>query len=497
MSIKDFLSQIPNSVSGDGKIFVALLKAFLIMFERTTDEKLDNMSVGGAEQLIGLTLMETHATDANGMPQNNIVVEFDTTNVTNFSTAQIWLSSDEGKTFQQTGTTGGLKYVIEKVTAGVTYTVKAVAVNTSGGSSNSEQAPQASITIKGSALIPDAPKQFVLTWDDKGPLWEWLHDDNGYVDFFELRLDENAGVYDEKLLDRVRDLRSRANPNVRSGTAYLFVRNIFGTYSLPAAHQFGKEIGAKPADPIFSALLSGVNIKMDPLPSGYTSYKLIINGDEFTSKNNEFVYFLIGGTITAKYCFVDDIGDGEYSNEVTAEVKKLIEAADIAAGAVGENQLAADAVTGVKIAADAITAVNIAANAITANKIDVNAVTADKISADAVTADKISADAVTADKIQAGSIIGDHISAGAVTTDKIAAGAIDAHTIKAGAITAEKIDAKAITSEKIDVQSLDAVSAKIGVLRTADTGARLEIKDNLIEVYDSNNRLRVRMGVWG
>lgn len=411
MSIKDFLNQIPNSVGGDGKTFVAKLKKFLEKFEKETDEKLGNMSVGGAEQLIGLALIETHTTDANGMPQNNIIVEFDTTNVTNFSTAQIWLSSDEGKSFQQVGTTGGLKYVVEKVTAGVTYIVKVVAVNTSGGSSDKNKAPQASITIKGSVLIPDMPKQFVLTWDNEGPLWEWLHDDNGYVDFFELRLDGNAGVYSDKLLDRTRDFKSRANPNVRSGTAYLFVRNIFGTYSQPAVHQFGKPLGAKPAAPVLSALLSGVNIKMGLLPVGYTNYKLIVNGDDFTSKNSEFVYFLTSGTITVSYCFVDDISDGEYSDEVTADVKQLIAASDIAPGAVGEEQIAANAVTAAKIKA----------NAITANKIDANAVTAEKIHADAITADKIAVGAVTATKIQAGSIIGDHISAGAVTAEKLAA----------------------------------------------------------------------------
>ena len=40
------------------------------------------------------------------------------------------------------------------------------------------------------------------------------------------------------------------------------------------------------------------------------------------------------------------------------------------------------------------------------------------------------------------------------------------------------------------------ITAKIGELKTADTGARTVIKDNLIEVYEENNVLRVRMGVW-
>ena len=68
--------------------------------------------------------------------------------------------------------------------------------------------------------------------------------------------------------------------------------------------------------------------------------------------------------------------------------------------------------------------------------------------------------------------------------------------IKAGAITAEKIAAGAITANTLGVTELSAITAKIGTLRTATTGARTEIKDNLILVYDQNNMLRVKMGVW-
>lgn len=46
------------------------------------------------------------------------------------------------------------------------------------------------------------------------------------------------------------------------------------------------------------------------------------------------------------------------------------------------------------------------------------------------------------------------------------------------------------------ISSLSAISATIGTLRTATTGARTEISDNLIKVYDENNVLRVRIGVW-
>ena len=63
-------------------------------------------------------------------------------------------------------------------------------------------------------------------------------------------------------------------------------------------------------------------------------------------------------------------------------------------------------------------------------------------------------------------------------------------------VTKKMLQAGSVDAEKIKVDSLSAISATIGTLRTATSGARLEIKDNLLEVYDSNNVLRVRMGVW-
>ena len=44
--------------------------------------------------------------------------------------------------------------------------------------------------------------------------------------------------------------------------------------------------------------------------------------------------------------------------------------------------------------------------------------------------------------------------------------------------------------------SLSSLSAKIGHFKSATNGARLEIEDGLLTVYDSNNKLRVKLGVW-
>ncbi|TCL39950.1 hypothetical protein EV210_101148 [Anaerospora hongkongensis] len=66
-----------------------------------------------------------------------------------------------------------------------------------------------------------------------------------------------------------------------------------------------------------------------------------------------------------------------------------------------------------------------------------------------------------------------------------------------------EIDGNTVISGNLDItgkltaSNLGALSGGvIGTLRTATTGARIEIKDNLIIVYDENNVIRVRMGVW-
>lgn len=485
--LKKYLEQIPNNVSGDGATYAKKIKQFLRMFCIDTNEQIEQGSVGGAAQVTGVMLEEINTTDANGMPQNNIKVTFSSSGVTDYASAQIWYKDQQDDVFRQAGSAEGTQFIIEDVTKGRTYIVKVVAVNKKGGSANFDEAPQAIITIKGGALVPDAPTQFVLTWDNEGPLWEWLYNDNGYIDFFELRLDANAGIYDENLLERTRDTKSRANPNVRSGTAYLFVRNIFGTYSLPATHQFSKAVGTKPNKPILSKVIKGVNIHMDDLPAGYKEYKIIINGnDVYYTANNDFVYFVFAGQISVQYCFVDDIGDGELSDLLTEDVQLLVQSGDIANGAVTEDTIAANAITGVKIAANAITAAHIEANAITSNKIAADAITADKLAVGSVTANAIAANSVRANAIQAGSIIAQHLSAGAVTAEKLAA----------NSVTANKIAANAVTAEKMNVTQLSAITAEIGTLRTKTSGARTEIKDNLILIYDENNVLRVRMGVW-
>ena len=63
-------------------------------------------------------------------------------------------------------------------------------------------------------------------------------------------------------------------------------------------------------------------------------------------------------------------------------------------------------------------------------------------------------------------------------------------------IIGRMLAAKAVTADKLSVASLSAVCATIGKLRTKTSGARTEISDNLIEVFDDKNQARVKIGIF-
>ena len=63
-------------------------------------------------------------------------------------------------------------------------------------------------------------------------------------------------------------------------------------------------------------------------------------------------------------------------------------------------------------------------------------------------------------------------------------------------VTPKMLQAGSVDASKINVESLSAITARIGVLKTADTGARMELRDNLILVYYASGKLAVRLGVW-
>lgn len=183
--------------------------------------------------------------------------------------------------------------------------------------------------------------------------------------------------------------------------------------------------------------------------------------------------------------------DAVTANAIAAD---SITATKIATGAISADKIAANAITSTKIAADAVTADAIAANSIGTSELAANSVTAGIIAAGAVSTSELAADAVTAEKIAAGAVVADSIAANAITSAKIGTDQVTANKIATGSIITSKIATGAVTAAKISVDELSAVSANIGTFTSAATGARLVIKDDTIQVYDSAGVVRVKIG---
>lgn len=147
-----------------------------------------------------------------------------------------------------------------------------------------------------------------------------------------------------------------------------------------------------------------------------------------------------------------------------------------------ETDISDEAITAPKIAANTITAAQIAAEAITASELAAEAVTAGKIAAGTIVAADIAADTITAAQMAAGAVTAAEIAAGAVTTPKLAAGAITADKISAGYVYT-----KQIAVEQLSGGSLTADILLSSTIRTADTGARVEIGPFGIVTYAVDN----------
>lgn len=74
-------------------------------------------------------------------------------------------------------------------------------------------------------------------------------------------------------------------------------------------------------------------------------------------------------------------------------------------------------------------------------------------------------------------------------------GDVLARHLASSSVTTDKLDAGAVTAAKISVTSLSAITAIIGTLRSATTGARFELRSEGLRLYDSANVLRVSLEI--
>lgn len=484
-----------------------------------------------------LHLYNRYREQSDGVSRYDIVVQWDKPNWPSYLEGQVWfktsgdmaenLNVKEGVPAEEMGFSGPWQYagsgenrvIIPQAVVGDEYEVCVVTKDIWGMTSSRDLAPSKSLLVAMKTTIPNVPDGLNITFG-KAAVLTWKEVTNADVAYYEARTDNNPGAETPGMLVRTNALSASVGLTNRQGKIYLFAKSAQGKYSEPAVLAYNKHLPKRPNAPVVSPKLGGMAITTEAIPADCLMVNVYIdaggNGESksLRSENNLLSYLCGAGVYDVSVAFIDMFGEGPRSGASTCTVKIVVDESMIKDESISlskvDNNLKQvfnttipDMEKGIAQNSDSITALvkdgKGYASAIAQNSTSITAVvtnlntkdgyknyTALSQLGDAINLRVAKNDVINQINLtsETTTIDGKHLH---VTGDTV----FDKNVIVSG-----MIQSGAVTADKLSVDSLSAITATVGTLRTKTSGARLEIKDNLLEVYDENNVLRVRMGVW-
>lgn len=414
-------------------------------------------------------------------------------NPANFDVAEVWylLKSKSGKPvtgqdWQYAGSSTS-QVIIKALGPGETYRIKAVSVDRFGN--RAETAQMVDVIVKPMDAIPDMPSNFGVTFS-RNAIASWDEVLNADVDYYELRTDNNPGKDTNALLARVKGTSAVLTLSKRADTVYLYARSTLGKYSTAATYEYNVPQLAAP-EFVVKSQLGGFNLYFSTKPAQAYAIRCHVIGDErtddFETTSTMLTYSNSAGIYRIRCSFVDVFGDG-LVNEKQVVIKTQIDASLLDLESLGLNkvderikELDKKFNTNSEETTRRIT--NLASHTesrITelAGSIDlqVKKSIGEIDGGELVSRINLSQSGVYI----AGELI--HITGATKFDDNV--------------IVNKMIQANAVTADKLHVENLAAVSGTIGLLRSKETGARVEIQDNLITGFDDDNNPRIKLGCW-
>lgn len=387
------------------------------------------------------------------------------------------------------GGSGKDQVVIPQAIVGDTYLIAVCTKDEWGETTSPDTSPQLKILVALKTEIPNTPDGFGI---DFGTVCtaSWKEVTNTDVTFYEVRTDDNAGAETSGLLVRTNNLSAILPLTERSGTLYLYAKSAIGKYSAPAILQYNKPVPKKPNPPVLTSTIGGFGLTAEAIPKDCAGMNIYISGTDgqktIKTENNSYSHTCGAGIYDVSIAYYDLFGEGEKSGESRVVVKVSI----------SKDMIDDEAVSLAKV--DALVKQKLNDGAIA--KQDVTTIVSNlgnlmlakaNYSAIAQMTDAINL------RVQKGDVINQiNVSPTTTTIDGKYLHIKSTTVIDNNVIVSRMLAAKAVTADKLAVTSLSAITANIGLLRTKTSGARLEIKDNLIEAYGSDNKRYVRMGVW-
>lgn len=414
-------------------------------------------------------------------------------NPANFDVAEIWylLKSKSGKPvpgqeWQYAGSSNS-QVIIKSLGPGEEYRIKAISVDRFGN--RAETAQMVDVIVKPMDAIPDMPSNFGIAFG-RNATASWDEVLNADVDYYELRTDNNPGKDTNALLARVKGTSAVLTLSKRADTVYLYARSTLGKYSTAATYEYNVPQLAAP-ELVVKSQLGGFNLYFSTKPAQAYTIRCHVIGDErtddFETTSTMLTYSNSAGIYRIRCSFVDVFGDG-FVNEKQVVIKTQIDASLLDLESLGLNkvderikELDKKFNTNSEETTRRIT--NLASHMesrITelAGSIDlqVKKSIGEIDGGELVSRINLSQSGVYI----AGKLI--HITGATKFDDNV--------------IVNKMIQANAVTADKLHVENLAAVSSTIGLLRSRETGARVEIQDNLITGFDDDNNPRIKLGCW-
>lgn len=453
-----------------------------------------------------LTAYNRYRQLADGVSRYDIVVSWTPPELQSYLQGDVWYKTSNGQAkdlvikegtkgselgFDGEWTFGGSgkdQVVIPQAIVGDTYLIAVCTKDEWGESTSPDTSPQLKILVALKTEIPNTPDGFGV---DFGMVCtaSWKEVTNTDVAFYEIRTDQAPGAETSGLLARTNNLSATLLLTERSGKLYLYAKSAIGKYSTPAILQYNKPIPKKPNPPVLTSTIGGFGLTAEAIPKDCAGMNIYINGVDgqktIKTENNSYSHTCGAGIYDVSIAYYDLFGEGEKSGESRVVVKISISKGMIEDEAVSLKNV--DALVKQKLDEGAIAKQDV--TTIVSNLGNLMLAKAN-YSAIAQMTDAINL------RVQKGDVINQINLSPTTTTIAGKYLHVTGETVfDNNVIVSRMLAAKAITADKLAVTSLSAITANIGLLRTKTNGARTEIKDNLIEIFDENNFRVIALGV--
>lgn len=269
-------------------------------------------------EVTDLTLYTKYYEITNRVKSFDVVAEFNVPHINSLDTVEIWYREPSG-TWKYGGAGEG-RVIISGCELGHTYEVKAIVKDTHG---NTSQGVSKNITVELKSEIPNKPLGFSISFSDMAH-FNWLEVRNADVDYYELRLDLNAGQNDG-LIGRSNNTTYSGMLRNRTGNVYLYAHNPAKGYGAPAELTYNVPLPKTPSNVKATGNINGIGVTFEAIPASCKGANVYVDSKVYFTTTNALTIPLEAGVYNVKVAYVDIFGEGPASEAVMVTVRAKID----------------------------------------------------------------------------------------------------------------------------------------------------------------------------